>query len=234
MTSRPLTRELQMLFKRTVLIIVAVTLLSSAVQAEPIQAGTATYAYDNSFITAIVYADLFRNVAQAPAYSFGIADNFILEFDGAGDFNLDGEYGCEDVDALVAEIASSGNSTTFDLNADGLVDRDDLDLWLMLGGAANLPGNKSYQFGDGNLDGRVDVGDFNVWNGNKFQDVPAWCSGDFNADGVVDISDFNTWNANKFTSADTNTVPEPSSRLVLMVLLSQLGIRSRRTKGKLG
>ena len=183
---------------------------------------------------AIVYADLFRNVAQAPAYSFGIADNFILEFDGAGDFNLDGEYGCEDVDALVAEIASSGNSTTFDLNADGLVDRDDLDLWLMLGGAANLPGNKSYQFGDGNLDGRVDVGDFNVWNGNKFQDVPAWCSGDFNADGVVDISDFNTWNANKFTSADTNTVPEPSSRLVLMVLLSQLGIRSRRTKGKLG
>ena len=55
--------------------------------------------------------------------------------------------------------------------------------------------------GDANLDGRVDVSDFNLWNNNKFQ-TGTWSSGDFTCDGVVDVSDFNVWNNNNFTIAD--------------------------------
>ncbi|MEM7312471.1 MAG: hypothetical protein AAF497_04900 [Planctomycetota bacterium] len=58
---------------------------------------------------AVVYADLFANVSDSPSFSFGIADNFTLEFDGVGDFDSDGIYDCSDVDALVAEIASGRN-----------------------------------------------------------------------------------------------------------------------------
>jgi hypothetical protein len=71
---------------------------------------------------------------------------------------------------------------------------------------------------DANLDGAVDVSDFNVWNGNKFTMTPAWCSGDFNADGSVDVSDFNAWNSNKFQTSGPILVPEPENLYVLWVM----------------
>ena len=36
------------------------------------------------------------------------------------------------------------------------------------------------QLGDANLDGQVDVTDFNLWNSHKFSDSLAWDDGDFN------------------------------------------------------
>ncbi|MEM7314701.1 MAG: hypothetical protein AAF497_16265, partial [Planctomycetota bacterium] len=72
--------------------------------------------------------------------------------------------------------------------------------------------------GDANLDGVVDVGDFNVWNSNKFFARPAWCDADFNADGFVDVGDFNVWNSNKFqSSAGSLAVPEPCSVALGMI-----------------
>ena len=127
---------------------------------------------------------------------------------GGGDFDADGIYGCSDIDALVTEIAAGTNRSEFDLNGDNLVDLADRDAWLAEAGAENLASGNAYLLGDANLDGVVDVGDFNVWNGNKFTTSDGWCSGDFTADGVVDVADFNVWNGNKFQSSDA-AIPQP-------------------------
>jgi hypothetical protein len=91
-------------------------------------------------------------------------------------------------------------------------------------------GGNPYLPGDADLDGVVDVSDFNAWNNNKFTNIAAWCSGDFTADGVVDVSDFNTWNGNKFNSSmDGVAVPEPAmaSFLVVAFVCSACCLRSR-------
>lgn len=140
-----------------------------------------------------------------------------------GDFDGDGEWDCADIDALVGEIVAGTNNVAFDLTGDGIVDEADVNDptlgWLAIGGANNPAATNGNPFltGDANLDGSVDVSDFNVWNGNKFSSIPAWCSGDFNTDGSVDVSDFNLWNSSKFMSSGPAVVPEPASGLMLVV-----------------
>jgi hypothetical protein len=123
------------------------------------------------------------------------------------DFNDDGFYNCLDIDALTAEIAAATNDSQFDLTGDGLVDQSDLEGWLAMAGENNLGPDSAYLPGDANLDGVVDISDFNIWNMNKFS-VANWCGGDFNASGAVDVSDFNIWNVHKFSAAQS--IPEPS------------------------
>ncbi len=125
-----------------------------------------------------------------------------------GDFNDDGAYDCLDADELVANIASGVYSASFDLISDGVLDSLDLDAWLAVAADANSL-SSPYRYGDANLDGVVDVSDFNIWNGNKFTLTAAWCAGDFTADGVVDVSDLNLYISNKFTvSAAVPTAEE--------------------------
>ncbi|MEM7313008.1 MAG: Calx-beta domain-containing protein, partial [Planctomycetota bacterium] len=112
-----------------------------------------------------------------------------------GDFDGNGTWDCQDIDQLVAAVANGNGDLQFDLNADGIVSLEDVDSWLVIAGNINEGG--PYLGGDANLDGSVDVSDFNVWNNNKFTSTPAWCSGDFYSDGAVDVSDFNVWNNNK-------------------------------------
>ncbi len=151
-----------------------------------------------------------------------------------GDFNNDDLWDCTDIDALVAEVVAGTNNPDFDMNGDGVVTAADVtdagDGWLAVGGANNVSatGGNAFLRADGNLDGSVDVPDFNIWNGNKFTTNPGWCSGDYNVDGVVDVPDFNLWNGNKFSSSSvTAVVPEPATwSLVCLGLLSLL-IRRR-------
>ena len=139
-------------------------------------------------------------------------------FTVAVDLNHDGLINCLDVNGLVMVIVSGTNELLYDLTGDGQVDADDLDEWLIQAGSVNLLSGNPYLLGDANLDGVVDGMDFLVWNRNKFNSTPAWCSGDFNADGVVDGIDFLEWNQRKFTSSDGATaVPEPDMSLVQIV-----------------
>lgn len=124
-----------------------------------------------------------------------------------GDFNDDGSLGCADIDQLTAAIAANSTELRFDLNDDQQINLQDLDVWLVLGGALNLPSGNAYLRGDANLDGIVDGSDFVIWNQNKFTVNSAWCSGDFNADGVVDGQDFVIWNQNKFMMAARESGP---------------------------
>ena len=149
---------------------------------------------------------------------------------GNGDFNNDGAYDCTDINALTTEVAGEANPAGFDLTGDGVVDSQDVDAWLVEAGAENNANGGAFLRGDANLDGVVDVSDFNIWNGAKFTANSHWCSGDFNADGSVDVSDFNEWNGNKFNTSDSVTaIPEPGS-LGMMLLAGLFGLRLVRRK----
>ena len=153
----------------------------------------------------------------------------------SGDFNGDGNWDCQDIDALTAAVATASSDLAFDMNGDGSVDVNDItdpaSGWLAVGGSNNpsQTGGNAFLPGDANLDGSVDVSDFNVWNANKFSALPAWCSGDFSSDGSIDVSDFNIWNGAKFqSSSNGGVVPEPSSIMGLLVMAGLLALNSRR------
>lgn len=102
------------------------------------------------------------------------------------------------------------------MTGDNRLDVDDLTVWLAVAAESNgLTG--PYLPGDANLDGHVDVADFNIWNSHRLEDSANWGKGDFNADGVVDTSDFNIWNQHKF-NASGELVPEPDDGVLLMGL----------------
>ncbi|MEM7316150.1 MAG: PEP-CTERM sorting domain-containing protein, partial [Planctomycetota bacterium] len=149
-----------------------------------------------------------------------------------GDFNQDGAWDCDDINALTTAIAGGSTDLSFDMNGDGAVTIDDIagagTGWLAVGGSNNPAetGGNPFLGGDANLDGVVDVSDFGVWNSAKFTQNSNWCGGDFNADGVVDVSDFGTWNANKFTSSSTPAaVPEPAAFGMLLLGFGALLMR---------
>ena len=132
------------------------------------------------------------------------------------DFDSDLDCDLADIDALVTAVAAGESNDLMDLTGDGQLDFADVAAWLVEAGAENLGAGNSYLVGDANLDGSVDVSDFNIWNQNKFQSTGLWSQGDFNADGSTDVSDFNVWNDNKFLSGSRPaTVPEPHSAVLL-------------------
>jgi IgA Peptidase M64 len=153
-----------------------------------------------------------------------------------GDFNLNGDYECGDIDALVAAVVNGGSVTTFDMNADGLLNPNDVDVWLATAGEAELTSGNPYRYGDANLDGVVDGSDFGLWNSHKFTLQPAWCRGDFSADGQIDGTDFGLWNANKFQSADAvasrSLVPEPCLSVTSLVVILATSLRTQRGKNR--
>ena len=169
------------------------------------------------------------NIADPPAFdqrgipfirvAFGRVDlgAFEVQPTTSGDFNDDGEFDCDDIDALVTAIADGSTSAQFDLNGDAAIDIEDVAVWLAQ--AASSAGfAEPFLFGDANLDGDVDGLDFIIWNENRFTENAAWCAGDFNADGVVDGLDFIIWNEHRFQSIAA-IPPEATEPLAKRVML---------------
>ena len=162
-------------------------------------------------------------------FRYGLADGLLLhgvvEFTTGGpviniDFNDDGDVDTVDIDALVSEIIASANNANFDLNGDAAVDGNDLDQWR--GEAATANGfAEAFLLGDANLDGSVNAGDLNALGLSWLQSPNAWSAGDFTADGVANASDLNVlginWLKTISTAAATQSVPEPSSLLLIWI-----------------
>ena len=100
-----------------------------------------------------------------------------------GDLSFDGTIDVRDVDVLMGAMGSTARIRRYDLNEDGTVDR--LDLTELIVGVLDT------QFGDTDLDGDVDLADFEVLASRFGTGDSSWAEGNF--DGVPGISfrDFN-------------------------------------------
>ena len=184
----------------------------------------------------------------SPLFSVGLIDEtfslgfntisqvgaFTIDASLPADFNADLVSDIDDINLLLSEgpvstgvAVTLGQNEQFDLTGDGLIDNQDVDLWLS-NAAANNGLASPYKRGDANLDGVVDGADFLQWNANRFSVSSQWDHGDFTGDGTVDGLDFAQWNAVKFTSSDTlAAVPEPQIGMLSMLMLGLVGLLRR-------
>lgn len=168
------------------------------------------------------------DLAASATTSFTLDWHYGLIASVTCDFNDDETCDGTDINMMMAAIAGGADPPEFDLNNDGSVDNGDRDEWLQQAGDTNI--GAAYLIGDATLDGIVDGLDFIEWNNNKFTSNTDWTGGEFTGDGTVDGLDFIEWNNNKFTSSmDLAVVPEPSSA-VLLTMLMGLGAVARKRR----
>ncbi|MCK4904676.1 hypothetical protein KAS42_00310 [bacterium] len=106
-----------------------------------------------------------------------------------GDFNNNDTVNADDIDLLYAEINSGTNNPICDLTNDGLVNKDDMDYMLR-----TLLGT---EYGDANLDCKVDNVDLGILSSNWLESGQGWADGNFNGDEFVNFIDYamlaNNW-----------------------------------------
>ena len=148
-----------------------------------------------------------------------------------GDFNGDGALDAADIDQLTAAIG--GSNMIFDLNSDGIVDNNDRSVL--------VEDLKNTFFGDANLDGQFDSGDFvAVFQRGQYEDAiignSGWADGDWNGDGDFDSGDFvlafqsGGYESGQRSAVATNrvaAVPEPSS--IVIAFLGCICLLNRRS-----
>ena len=147
-----------------------------------------------------------------------------------GDFDRNGAFTCDEMDLLVSAVVDGVNDSIHDVNVDGVVNEEDVRVWLEAAGDTNTGVASGYSLGDVNLDGIVDDQDFATINANLFTENAGWCGGDLNVDGLVDGSDVNVWLEHRGESnRSTIVVPEPSGCVsMLWLLVLALGRRWQR------
>ena len=138
----------------------------------------------------------------------------------SGDIDGDGDIDSADLDALAA-AAGTGNMT-FDLDGDGVVS--------FVASGAGVSSDSDYlirtllgtEYGDANLDGLVDIVDFDLL-GQGFQGLgTGWLYGDFSGSGgMIDIVDFDLLGQFFGFSSKTaaSSIPEPSTVCLLCLAL---------------
>ncbi|MCA9149466.1 MAG: hypothetical protein KDA92_09215 [Planctomycetales bacterium] len=146
-----------------------------------------------------------------------------------GDFNADGAIDATDIDLLSAEIIDGGASTRYDVDGNGMVDRDDRTFWV-----ESIA--KTY-FGDSNLDGEFNTADLVfVFQGGKYEDAiednAGWADGDWDGDKDFTSSDFvvafqgNGYELGK--RAAVSAVPEPTTWQYLIAAMLPLLLGRRK------
>lgn len=134
-----------------------------------------------------------------------------------GDLDHDGVLDVDDVDLLTKQIRLGGTDSRFDVNDDASVDSLDLSHWVR-------EVAKTY-FGDSNLDGEFNSRDLvDVFVAGEYEDGidsnSGWSNGDWNGDAEFSTADlvtaFEDGGYDRGPRTDVNTVPEPSSVFSLL------------------
>jgi hypothetical protein len=164
----------------------------------------------------------------------GAEDNWVVGLElspgGAstpGDFDADGDLDSADIDSLSAAVRSGATDEKFDVNSDSLVNDADRTTWVET--------LKKTYFGDANLDGEFNSGDFvTVFTIGKYETGAAglWAEGDWNGDALFDSSDFVTaFQAGGYELGPrpaVASVPEPATGFLALIGFSWLAFRRRR------
>lgn len=145
------------------------------------------------------------------------------------DFDNDGLVDTADIDLLINELGTGGQSATFDVDNSGSVDADDVQAWLSAAAAHNGFAD-AYLPGDADLNGTVDVADLNALGVNWQTNNLAWSKGNFVVPGtLIDASDLNAIGINWQFSIPiaAESVPEPASPLMLLMPIVGLALVKR-------
>lgn len=126
--------------------------------------------------------------------------------------DIDGDEGVDanDVDLLSAAIRTGSPGRAYDINNDGRVDSHDMDKL--------IHDVLRTEYGDFNLNGIVNGGDYTIWADNYGETDAGWSTGDANGDGVVDSLDYTHWaDMTPFVSdaARYAATPEPGTMALL-------------------
>ena len=147
-----------------------------------------------------------------------------------GDFNADGRLDAADIDELSAVVREGSHPERFDVTDDDLVNDDDRAMW--------VHELKHTYFGDANLDGEFNTGDFvQVFEAGKYetQQYAGWAEGDWNGDGVFETGDFviafEDGGYERGPMVNAVVVPEPSSALLVIAGFVSIAICQLRLHG---
>ncbi len=170
-----------------------------------VEGGNPTYYGDKTIIS-----DISQYLLELPAL--------------AGDVDRDLDADADDIDALFALIGSTNGYA--DLNGSGLV--DDLDVHILVNNIFDT------EFGDANLDGRIDGIDGDILAAN-FGQTGGWAEGDFNGDTLVNgldasilLSNFGYGDEQFISALPTLGVPEPATAALAGLGAIALATRRRR------
>ncbi len=137
--------------------------------------------------------------------------------------DFDGSDACTVTDLEQLQAAIGSDNLTFDLDTNGLVDNNDISMWLSFA-SDDDPAGRVFRRGDTNLDGAVTGTDLTPLILN-FGRQGTWSDGNFDADSIVGGSDF-TILAYQFTedsklpTSSASVVPEPGLSVVFGFILS--------------
>lgn len=146
-------------------------------------------------------------------------------FPPLGDYNDNVELDVADLDQVTAGVQAGANDLRYDVNEDGQVTGDDRSFW--------VHDLKQTYFGDANLDGVFDSGDFvEIFQAGEYEDgIPdnsTWAEGDFSGDGDFTSVDFVValQDGGYQIPRQLAVVPEPHS--LTLVLLGLFAFRMPR------